>query len=91
MASTKTYTIIFVVLMALSTTQAALEFLGVLEDFYWPVLGAILVLSALKAMAVAGWYMHLFEEPRSVTYIAVAGLIGVLALTAGASYSIVGT
>lgn len=89
MASTKTYTAIFVVLMALSTTQAALEALGLLEEFYWEVLALILVLSSLKAMAVAGWYMHLREEPRSVTYVALAGLIGVVALTAGASYSII--
>jgi cytochrome c oxidase subunit 4 len=89
MASTKTYGAIFVVLMALSTTQAAVEWLGYLEEFYWAVLGVILVLSSLKAMAVAGWYMHLREEPRSITYVALTGLIGVLALTAGASYSII--
>jgi len=88
MASTKTYTAIFVVLMGLSTTQAAMEFLGLLEEFYWPILTLILVLSSLKAMAVAGWYMHLRDEPRSVTYVALAGLICVIALTAGAGYSI---
>ncbi|MFC7071569.1 cytochrome C oxidase subunit IV family protein [Halovenus rubra] len=89
MASTKTYTAIFVALMALSTTQAAVEWLGLLEENYWPILGVILVLSSLKAMAVAGWFMHLREEPRSVTYVALTGLVGVLALTAGASYSII--
>lgn len=90
MASTKTYAVIFVVLMAISTTQAALEGLGLLEDFYWPVLGLILALSSLKALAVSGWYMHLREEPRSVTYVALAGLVCVIALTAGASYSVIG-
>jgi len=89
MASTKTYGAIFVVLMALSTTQAAVEWLGFLDEFYWPILGLILVLSSLKAMAVSGWYMHLIEEPRPVTYVALAGLLCVVALTAGAAYSIV--
>ncbi|SDJ69613.1 cytochrome c oxidase subunit 4 [Halovenus aranensis] len=89
MASTKTYTAIFVVLMALSTTQAAVEWLGFLEDYYWETLGVIMVLSTMKALAVAGYYMHLRDEPRSITYVAMAGLIGFLALTAGASYSII--
>jgi cytochrome c oxidase subunit 4 len=87
MTSIKTYTAIFGVLMVISTTQFAVEEIGVLENNYWPVLGVILVLSTLKALAVAGWYMHLYEEPRAVSYIAVAGVIGVVALTAGAAYS----
>ncbi|MFC7058400.1 cytochrome C oxidase subunit IV family protein [Halovenus salina] len=89
MASTKTYTAIFVVLMALSTTQALVEWAGLLEDYYWEVLAVILVLSTLKALAVAGYYMHLRDEPRSITYVAMAGVIGFFALTAGASYSII--
>jgi len=88
MASTKLYTIMFVVLMALSTVQALFEYTGFLEAAYYPAMGVILVLSTVKAMAVAGYYMHLREEPRAISYIALAGLIGVVALTAGAAYSI---
>jgi cytochrome c oxidase subunit 4 len=102
MTSTKKYTGIFVALMVLSTAQFALEVLNTGEVFgtevdlpftlaYWPAFGVILFVSSLKALAVAGWFMHLREEPRSVTYIAIAGLVGVLALTAGASFSIIGT
>lgn len=82
------YSGIFVVLMALSTTQAGLESIGLLEDNYWPVFAAIIAISSLKALAVAGYYMHLRDEPRSVSYLALGGLLCVLALTAGAGYSI---
>jgi cytochrome c oxidase subunit 4 len=74
--------------MVVSTTQAALEFVGLLEAQYWIAFSIIMVLSAVKAVTVAGWYMHLREEPRAITYLALAGLIGVVALTAGAGYSV---
>lgn len=88
MANIKLYTIIFVALGAISTTQFVVEsFLP--EGLYWAGLVAILALSSMKAIAVAGWYMHLVEEPRSVTYLALAGVLCVVALTAGAGYSVV--
>ncbi|MXR51898.1 hypothetical protein GRX03_09810 [Halovenus sp. WSH3] len=88
MANIKLYTIIFVALGAISTTQFVVE--SVLpEGLYWFGLVAILALSTMKAFAVAGWYMHLREEPRSITYLAMAGVFCVLALTAGAGYSVV--
>jgi cytochrome c oxidase subunit 4 len=88
MASIKTYTAIFGVLMAFSTVQFVFEVSGLLEDNYGPIMAVILVLSTLKAMAVAGWYMHIIEEPRSITYVALAGVLGVIALTVGATYSV---
>ena len=48
----------------------------------------VLGLSTVKALAVAGWYMHMIEDPRALTYVAAAGVLGVLALTAGAAYSV---
>lgn len=88
MANIKLYGIIFVVLGMISTTQFLVEsFLP--ERLYWAGLVLILGLSAAKALAVAGYYMHLVEEPRSVTYLAVSGVICVVALTAGAGYSVV--
>lgn len=87
MANIKLYTIIFAVLMVISTVQFGLE-MFLLEEAYWIGLGIILVLSTAKAVTVAGWYMHMIEEPRSITYLALAGVLGVLALTAGAAYSI---
>jgi cytochrome c oxidase subunit 4 len=61
---------------------------GVLEDYYWYGLGAILVLSTIKATVVAGYYQHLRWEPRSLTYLYLTGLGAALALTMAASYSI---
>jgi len=96
MSSLKTYTAIFGVLMAFSTVQFLIEkasadgwlFVPSLDIPYGIVFGALMIISAMKALAVAGWYMHLREEPRAISYMAVAGVIGVLALIAGAAYSI---
>ena len=74
--------------MGLSTAQFAFEASGLLKEMYVPIMAAILGISTLKALAVSGWYMHLVEEPRAVTYVAIAAVIGVIALTAGAAYSI---
>lgn len=89
MTSIRTYSVIFVALMVASTTQAGLEFAGILESSYWPALVVILFISSLKALAVSGWYMHAIEEPRAISYIALAGVLCVVALTAGAAYSVV--
>ena len=88
MARTKLYTAIFVVLMAFSTTQALVEMTGLLEEAYWVAFGIILVLSFVKAVFVATYYMHLRWEPRSVTYLMLGGLFVALALTTAAAYSI---
>lgn len=87
MASIKLYTAIFGALMVLSTTQYLLETF-LLDEAYFVAMAIILGLSAIKALAVSGWYMHIIEEPRAITYLALGGVIGVLALTAGAAYSI---
>ncbi len=88
MASTRLYTVIFVTLMAFSTAQALFEFTGILDRAYWFALGVIMVLSTIKATLVAGYFQHLVHEPRSITYLIAGALVGVLALTAGAAYSI---
>ena len=88
MVSTKTYAAIFVVLMIGSTTQAALEFAGYIEEAYWMAFGAIIVLSAFKALLVAGWFQHLRYEPRGLSYLMLSALAAALALTLAAAYSI---
>ncbi len=88
MASAKLYTVLFVVLAGITTVQFLLEIVLV-EAMYGVAFAVILGLSTVKALAVAGWYMHMFDEPRSITYVALGGVLCVLALTAGASYSIV--
>jgi cytochrome c oxidase subunit 4 len=88
MANTRLYTAIYVALFVLATAQVAVEMAGFVESMYWVALGAILALSLLKAVAVAGYYQHLFYEPRSVSYLIGIGLLAALALAIAASYSI---
>ena len=89
MTSIRTYTLIFGALMVVSTVQAVIEELELFGDQVLLALLVILGLSVIKAVTVAGWYMHLVEEPRSVTYLALSGVLCVVALTAGAGYSVV--
>jgi cytochrome c oxidase subunit 4 len=87
MASTKLYAAIYVILFVVATVQVVLE--GFLtEEVYWIVFGAIMLVSFVKAAAVAGYYMHLREEPPAVSYLMLVGLFGALALTIAAAYSI---
>lgn len=103
MASTIAYTAIFVVLFVVATVQVAIERLGYLDvegtitllgvsltawQMYVVGVAVIIVLSFVKAGFVAGWFMHLRDEPRSVTYLALSGLATALALTVAAAYSI---
>jgi len=54
MSRTKLYTAIYVVLFVLATAQAVVEQAGYLEESYWLAFWAIMVLSAVKAVVVAG-------------------------------------
>lgn len=88
MASTKLYAAIFGTLMVFSTAQALFEFTGILDRAYWIGLGVIMVLSTIKATLVAGYFQHLRHEPRGLTFLMLGALVAVVALTAGAAYSI---
>jgi cytochrome c oxidase subunit 4 len=88
MATTKFYSAIFVVLFAFATAQVAVEFAGFLDSMYWTAVGAIIVLSAIKAVLVAAYYQHLRWEPRSITSLVGVALLAALFLTAAAAYSI---
>lgn len=85
MTHTKLYAGIYVALFVFATSQVLVEFAGLA---YWTALGIILLLSVVKAVLVAGYYMHLRWEPRSLTYLFALGLLAALALTTAASYSI---
>ncbi|WP_458209386.1 cytochrome C oxidase subunit IV family protein [Haladaptatus sp. NG-SE-30] len=85
MTKTKLYTAIYVLLFVLATAQVLVEFA---ELTYWTGFTVIIVLSFVKALFVAGYYQHLRYEPRSITFVVVAGLLAALALTLAASYSI---
>ena len=88
MTSVQFYAAVFVALMISSSAQALFEFAGFLEEAYWVALGVILVLSSIKALLVAGYFQHLRHEPRSVSVLILGAFVAVLALTAGATYSI---
>jgi len=85
MSKLRLYTAIYVVLFALATAQTLVEFAGL---DYWVGLWAIIGLSFLKAVIVAGYYQHLRWEPRSVSFVLLVGLLAALALTVASSYSI---
>lgn len=88
MSHAKLYTAIFGVLFVLATVQVGVEFAGLLESSYWLAFWVIMVLSAAKALLVAGYYQHLRWEPRSISTLYAMGLLGALGLTIAASYSI---
>ena len=85
MPDTKFYTGIFVALFVLATAQVLIEGLHMGT---WTALGVILAVSSVKAVMVAAYFMHLRFEPRSLTYLIGLGLLGALALTSAAAYSI---
>jgi cytochrome c oxidase subunit 4 len=88
MVSTRFYAAIYVVLFVFATLQVAVEEFGFLEQDYWLAFWAIMVLSLIKALFVAGYYQHLRMEPRSVTALIASAMLVVLALTGAAAYSI---
>ncbi|QKY19957.1 cytochrome C oxidase subunit IV family protein [Halolamina sp. CBA1230] len=88
MARTKLYTGIYVALFVFATLQVGVEQVGLLEENYLLALGLITALSLIKGVIVAGYFQHLVWEPRSVTYVMLLGVVGFLALTVAASYSI---
>ena len=85
MSKVKLYTIIYVALFVLATVQVLVEFAGLT---YWTGFGLIVVLSAVKAILVAGYYQHLVDEPRSITYMMLAALFVAVVLTSASAYSI---
>ena len=86
MTRTKLYTAIFVALAVMATAQVGLEQYSQLP--YWRALWIIVALSFVKAVLVAGYYQHLRFEPRSLSGLMLVGLLGALALTFAAAYSI---
>ena len=85
MTRTKLYVGIYVVLFAFATAQVFVEGLGL---SYWTGFWAVIGLSLVKALLVAGYYQHLRLEPRSLSYLMLVGLSAAVVLTAAAAYSI---
>ncbi|THE64488.1 hypothetical protein D8Y22_12650 [Salinadaptatus halalkaliphilus] len=84
MADVRTYTLIYVVLLVLGTGKFAFfEFTP-----YNIALTATFLLAIVKSLLIAGYYQHLLEEPRSITYMMGIAVFMVLLLTIAAGYSI---
>ncbi|QCW02850.1 cytochrome C oxidase subunit IV family protein [Natrinema pallidum] len=87
MASIRTYSLIYVALLLLATGKFA--FFHFPEIFNEQVaIAGTMVLAVIKVSLIAGYFQHLKDEPRSVTYMMLTALFMVLLLTLAAGYSI---
>jgi len=85
MTSVRTYTIIYVILLALGTGK----FLFFTFDFPYAIaMGGTMVLAVVKSLLIAGYYQHLVDEPRSVSYVMLLAVFMVFLLVIAAGYSI---
>lgn len=85
MASVRTYALIYVILLVLGTAK----FVFFELDFSYEVaMGATIMLAVVKSGLIVGYYQHLIEEPRSLTYLMAMALFIVFLLTVAAGFSI---
>ncbi len=87
MGDIRTYTLIYVVLLVLGTSKFVFFELDQIFT-YEMALGATMVLAVVKSLLIAGYYQHLIEEPRSITYMMATAVFMVFLLTIAAGYSI---
>ena len=85
MSSVRTYTLIYVLLLVLGTAKFVFF---ELPFTYETALGATIVLAVIKSLLIAGWYQHLVDEPRSLTYLMITAVFMVFLLTIAAGFSI---
>lgn len=87
MASIRTYSLIYVALILLATGKFV--FFHFPEIFsYQMAVGGTMVLAAIKVSLIAGYFQHLKDEPRSITYMMLTAVFMVFLLTLAAGYSI---
>jgi cytochrome c oxidase subunit IV len=87
MADVRTYTLIYVVLLVLGTGKFV--FFQFPEYFSETVaIGGTVVLAVIKSLLIAGYYQHLVDEPRAITYMMGIAVFMVFLLTIAAGYSI---
>ncbi len=85
MADVRTYTLIYVVLLVLGTAKFVFFEIGISEQL---AIGGTVVLAVIKSLLIAGYYQHLREEPRAISYMMVVAVFMVFLLTVAAGYSI---
>ncbi len=84
MTSIRFYFAVYVALLALATSKVI--FMDTLE--YWPAVSAIFGAAVVKSALIAYYYQHLKDEPRSITWLVLIAVAGVLLLAAAATFSI---
>ena len=87
MADVRTYSLIYVVLLVLGTGK----FVFFTFDQYFTYAMAMtgtMILAVMKTGLIMGYYQHLLDEPRSITYVIGGGFFAVFLLTVAAGYSI---
>ncbi|SDJ65790.1 MULTISPECIES: cytochrome C oxidase subunit IV family protein [Natronorubrum] len=87
MADVRTYTLIYVVLLALGTGKFLFFELDQIFSEQMAIIGTI-ILAVVKSLLIAGYYQHLRDEPRSITYMMLVAVFMVFLLTVAAGYSI---
>ncbi|ELY43619.1 MULTISPECIES: cytochrome C oxidase subunit IV family protein [Natronorubrum] len=85
MADVRTYTLIYVVLLVLGTAKFVFFEIGISEQL---AIGGTVVLAVIKSLLIAGYYQHLREEPRAISYMMIVAVFMVFLLTVAAGYSI---
>ncbi|MFC7213012.1 cytochrome C oxidase subunit IV family protein [Saliphagus sp. GCM10025334] len=85
MSSVRTYTLIYVLLLSLGTAKFVFFELPFTYEF---AVGATLFLAVIKSLLIAGWYQHLVDEPRSITYVMLSAVFMVFLLAVAAGFSI---
>lgn len=85
MTSVRFYTGVYIGLVALVSMKVV--FFHYLA--YDVALTLTMITAVMEAVAIAGYFQHLRWEPRSLTYLMLMGLSGVLLLTFAAAFSIV--
>ena len=87
MASIRTYTFIYVALILLATGKFVFfHFDGIFR--YWMAVTGTMLLAVTKVSLIAGYFQHLKDEPRSITYLMLTAVFMVFLLTLAAGYSI---
>ncbi|WP_440764620.1 cytochrome C oxidase subunit IV family protein [Natronorubrum sp. DTA7] len=87
MADVRTYALIYVVLLALGTGKFLFFELDQLFTEQMAIAGTV-ILAIVKSLLIAGYFQHLREEPRSITYLMLTAVFMVFLLTVAAGYSI---
>lgn len=87
MADVRTYSLIYVVLLVLGTGKFVFFTFDNIFTYQMALAGTF-VLAIAKTLLIAGYYQHLIEEPRSITYMMVVAVFMVFLLTIAAGYSI---